>query len=78
MEKSIIRDEIGHAAWEGSDIKISNQRNLTCDMDCVSYCFTDYMYRYENVLSTEKYCIYANCNCETGRISYTREVDYSK
>ena len=40
-------------AWEGGSIEFIPNKDLTCDMDCVSVCFTDFMYRYENIESIE-------------------------
>ena len=69
-----MREDIAKAAWEGSAIEIVPNNYLDCDMECVSYCFTDFFYRFENVESIESYCLYDECNCTIGEITYTEEV----
>jgi hypothetical protein len=49
MEKAIVKGEIRKHAWEGSSVEVINNRPDGCDMDCVSYCFSDFSYRFENV-----------------------------
>lgn len=70
IEKSIVRSDVGKAAWEGSSIEFIPNKDLPCQMECVSYCFTDFFYRFENIESIEQYCLIAVCDCETGRVYY--------
>ena len=67
----IVRSEVARAAWEGSSIEVIPNKDLGCGMDCVSLCFTDFFYRFENIESIDQYCLIAHCNCETGSVYYT-------
>lgn len=51
MEKSIVRGTIRHNSWSGSGVEFINNKQEECNMDCVSVCFSDFSYRFENVTS---------------------------
>lgn len=59
MEKSLVRGTIRHHSWSGSGIEFINNRPEECNMDCVSVCFSDFSYRFENVSSVMQTCLVA-------------------
>ena len=74
LERGIVRDEIGDVAYQGTTIDIQ-MMDPKCNTDCVQICFTDHVYRFENVLDTEKYCLIPHCNCYTGQVWYSDYIE---
>jgi hypothetical protein len=74
MEKAETYHRVRELAWEGTAIELIHDRQIGCDMDCVSLCFSDFNYRFENIEQVDQYCIQASCNCTTGEIDYFDDV----
>ena len=76
MEKAQTYHKMRELAWEGTAVELIHNRTTAaeCDMDCVSLCFSDFNYRFENIEQVDQYCIVATCNCTHGHVSYHDEV----
>jgi hypothetical protein len=74
MERYLVRQEVGKHAWEGSTIEIIQDKPDECNMDCVSFCFTDFTYRFENVETIDQTCLKAQCDCYTGSVTYEPQI----
>ena len=74
MEQYIVRDEVAKTGWDYSTVEMI-PKDTWCHMDCVSFCFTDHLHRFENIPSIEQYCLIAQCNCRTGRVTYREHIN---
>jgi hypothetical protein len=69
MERAIVQQEISKLAWNSSNI-LSYKQPTECNMDCYNFCFTEELYRFENINSVYEVCLVARCNCTTGDVAY--------
>ena len=49
MQQAETQHRIRELAWEGTAVELVHDREIGCDMDCVSLCFSDFNYRFENI-----------------------------
>lgn len=73
MQQAHTQHKIRELAWEGTSVDLIHNRTVGCDMDCVSLCFSDFNYRFENIEQVDQYCLVATCNCENGHVHYHAE-----
>ena len=76
METAIIQGAIAKEAFEGANVDITNLET-ECDMNCVQYCFSTSLNRFENATSIYNYCLVPTCNCTTGKVHYDKEMNYT-
>jgi hypothetical protein len=76
MEKAIIQGAVAKEAFEGANVNVTNV-DTACDMNCVQYCFSTSLNRFENATSIYNYCLVPTCNCRTGEVTYREHENYS-
>ena len=63
MQQAHTYHEVREEAWKASSMNITNNKLEECDMNCVSLCFNDFNYRFENIESVDTLCLTAECQC---------------